>query len=202
MGERPPALRAPSDASLIAASAASPECFSLLFDRHFVAIHRYLARRVGREAADDLASLCFTVAFERRGSFNDRFGDARPWLYGIATNLLREHWRSEERSLTTIVRLRRDRAGGEHDGGSPDPGGDHDLGRALAALEPEQRDVLLLYAWAELSYGEIAVALGVPLGTVRSRLARARERVRAELELPRAEMNKSETERIGHARRA
>jgi RNA polymerase sigma-70 factor (ECF subfamily) len=178
MGERG------SDASCITESRRRPERFAVVFDRHFTAIHRYLARRAGREVADDLASLCFTVAFERRRSFDPRFGDARPWLYGIATNLLRDHWRSEERVSATVARLRDDRSRSGRMDGAVVGGGDAELARALASLDPGQRDVLLLYAWEELSYQEISVALSVPVGTVRSRLARARERVRAELDAP------------------
>jgi RNA polymerase sigma-70 factor (ECF subfamily) len=174
-----------SDADYIAESGRRPERFAVLFDRHFAAVHRYLARRAGREAADDLASLCFTVAFERRGSFDPRFGDARPWLYGIASNLLRQHWRAEERVLATVSELKEDPACRDPDGHGMTSGGDDaELARALASLDPAQRDVLLLYAWEELSYEEISVALNVPVGTVRSRLARARARVRAELEAP------------------
>jgi RNA polymerase sigma factor (sigma-70 family) len=186
MGERgsPPELG--TDASAIAESVGRPERFAIVFDRHFAAVHRYLARRVGRELADDLASLCFTVAFERRSSFDPQFGSARPWLYGIATNLLRENWRAEQRSLAIVAQLSRERTG--LDGEPIAEGGDVELARALGSLEPAQRDVLLLYAWEELTYEEISAAIGVPVGTVRSRLARARARMRAELETPRHEL--------------
>lgn len=177
MDERAGVLEAASDAAVIGASARHPERFELVFNRHFAAVHRYLARRAGREAADDLASLCFTVAFERRRSFDPRFADARPWLYGIATNLLREHWRGEQRRVSTEAELSAGRAPAD----SGEDEGDADLARALATLEPKQRDVLLLYALGELTYDEIAGALGVPVGTVRSRLARARAAVRAAL---------------------
>jgi RNA polymerase sigma-70 factor (ECF subfamily) len=184
-----------SDASLIAASAQRPERFAVVFDRHFSAIHRYLARRAGHEVADDLASQCFTIAFERRGTFNPIAGGARPWLYGIATNLLRDHWRSEQRSAVTVIRLGNDRAGGvEADPAARDEA-DPELGRALRALEPDQLDVLLLFAWAELSYEEIALALDVQVGTVRSRLSRARARVREELQAATAGSMTTETER-------
>jgi RNA polymerase sigma-70 factor (ECF subfamily) len=177
-----------------------PERFALVFDRHFVAVHRYLARRVGRELADDLASLCFTVAFERRSTFDPRFGGARPWLYGIATNLLREHWRAEQRSLVTVAQLSLERDHSDRDVIAG--GGDAELATALGELEPDQRDVLLLYAWEELSYEEISAALGVPLGTVRSRLARARARVRVALEPPSRELSVVQTERTSRERRA
>ena len=192
-----PALHSATDASLIAASVRRPERFATVFDRHFKSIHHYLARRAGRDLADDLASQCFTVAFARRGSFDGTAVDARPWLYGIATNLLRDHWRERRRSVVTVVRLTGDRSRVAQ----PDPAArdhtDPELARALRSLDSSQLDVLLLYAWAELSYEEIAVALGVPVGTVRSRLARARARVRAELNMD------TDTERISsHERRA
>jgi RNA polymerase sigma-70 factor (ECF subfamily) len=157
--------------SSIASSVAQPERFARAFDAHFAAIHRYLARRVGRELADDLASQCFTVAFERRASFDERRGNERAWLLGIATNLLRDHWRAEQRMLHTMARLSLERVGCA-------PPEDGELAGALAQLEPDQRDVLFLHVWADLSYEEIAGALGVPLGTVRSRLARGRARLR------------------------
>jgi DNA-directed RNA polymerase specialized sigma24 family protein len=105
VNEQPSLLAMTSDRSLIAASIERPDVFAAVFDRHFPTVHGYLARRAGREQADDLSSLCFTVAFERRSSFDLRAKRALPWLLGIATNLLREHWRSEQRLLETLARL-------------------------------------------------------------------------------------------------
>ncbi len=182
MSERTPLLAIASDGSLIAASIQRPSVFATVFDRHFPTVHRYLARRAGREQADDLSALCFTVAFERRASFDSRVDGALPWLLGIATNLLRDHWRSEQRLLETLARLSHQREPASTEDTSGVLGGtDSALAQALSALEPAQRDVLFLWAWAELSYDEIAIALAVPVGTVRSRLARARSRLRVEL---------------------
>jgi RNA polymerase sigma-70 factor (ECF subfamily) len=147
-------------------------------------VHAYLARRVGAGRADDLAAATFTVAFERRGAFRETATSARPWLFGIATNLLRNEWRAEQRALEALARLvpaAVDPAGiggGDHAG----PGSTDGtlLGLGLAELDADQRDVLL-YAWEGLSYEEIAASLGVPIGTVRSRLARARARLRSRL---------------------
>jgi len=166
-----------SDAAAVARSLSDPGAFGVIFDRHFDAVHAYLARRVGRSVADDLAASTFTVAFERRGSFRREATTARPWLFGIATNLLRNERRAEQRAIESLARIRPSPpvAGGE-DGESA-----AGLADALAGLDPGQRDVLLLYAWEELSYEEIAAALGVPVGTVRSRLARARAHLRAAL---------------------
>lgn len=145
------------------------------------AIHGYLARRVGRPLADDLASQVFTVAFERRRTFHLGTPSARPWLYGIASNLIRSNRRSEQRLLAAVARLAH-RGPTANETGSADPVASRsNLAWALAELDPTQRDVLLLHYWAQLSYEEIAAALGIAPGTVASRLARARQRIRAAL---------------------
>jgi RNA polymerase sigma-70 factor (ECF subfamily) len=167
-----------TDAAVIERSHTAPEAFGAIFDRHFDTIHGYLAKRVGSGGADDLAASTFTVAFQLRHRFRADATSARPWLFGIATNLLRNERRAERRSLETIGRL----------GSSApmpslaDSNERVDLGRLLADLDSDQRDVLLLHAWEELSYEEIAHALSIPIGTVRSRLARARAHLQAEIE--------------------
>jgi DNA-directed RNA polymerase specialized sigma24 family protein len=95
---------ASTDSTAIARSIARPDAFSVIFDRHFRGVHRYLSRRVGRELADDLASATFTVAFERRHGFRTESDSVLPWLLGIATNLLRKHRRSEQRALEAVAR--------------------------------------------------------------------------------------------------
>lgn len=167
-----------SDTALVGRSLSDPEAFAALFDRHAASIHRYAARRLGTEAADDVMAETFTVAFQRRHDYDLERADARPWLYGIATNLIRNHRRAEARRWRAMAR---EAAGPGHE-----PEADSaaarvtaqaargDLARVLAGLPSRQRDVLLLYAWAELEYEEIAQALGLPIGTVRSRLHRAR----------------------------
>jgi RNA polymerase sigma factor (sigma-70 family) len=163
--------------AIIAASSTEPSLFSTVFDRHFAAVHRYLARRAGGQVADDLASLTFVVALERCESFDASVVDARPWLYGIATNLLRNHVRDERRRLEGDAMAHTDGAHPVDVKATEAPGGslvdDSALGEALLQLDTDQRDVLLLYAWGELSYEEIASSLSIPMGTVRSRLARA-----------------------------
>jgi RNA polymerase sigma-70 factor (ECF subfamily) len=159
---------------VIARSLSDPSAFGVIFDRHFEAVHRYLARRVGETAADDLAASTFTVAFERRRTFRREATTARPWLFGIATNLVRNERRAEQRALELLVRIRP-----AVSVVGPSEGEDAArLADALGRLDPGQRDVLLLYAWEELSYEEIAAALRVRVGTVRSRLARARAHLR------------------------
>ena len=172
--------RSLADCELIARSSTTADAFHELFDRHFMTVHRYLARRVGPDRADDLASDTFTVAFTRRATFRTDATDARPWLLGIATNLLMNDRRAEQRSLEAVSRIRAQPV-------PPvaqlvDDGLDNEVAAALAELDPDQRDALLLFAWGELSYEEIAVALTIPVGTVRSRMSRARSHLRRRLE--------------------
>ena len=149
------------------------EAFEELFERQFESVYGYLARRVGPELGRDLASETFTRAFAARKRYDPARGAARAWLFGIANNLVRRHYRDEERRLRAFARLDIPR-----DAAPPEL----TLADALATLAQEERDVLLLFAWADLSYAEIATALEVPVGTVRSRLNRARAHVRAALE--------------------
>lgn len=167
------------DGVAVSRSLGAPEAFGAIFDRHFPAIYGYLARRVGRERAEDLAAQTFVVAFERRASYQRDVQNARPWLYGIATKLLANDRRAEQRRLQTVSRLGTERASGQSNGAAVDS--DWDLASALAKLEAEQRDVLFLHVWAGLSYEEIAGSLGLAVGTVSSRLTRARASLRAQL---------------------
>ena len=173
-------ISAIGDAAAISRSVGMPEAFEAIFDRHFDAVHRYLARRVGRQRADDLASQTFVVAFEHRTRFRLDASDARPWLLGIATKLLANDWRAEQRLHETVGQLSGDARDAVPAGSTLDS--DRDVAAALAKLDAAQRDVLLLHAWGELSYEEIADALGIPVGTVRSKLSRARVTLRAELD--------------------
>jgi RNA polymerase sigma-70 factor (ECF subfamily) len=172
------------DAEVIRLSAAAPECFAVLFDRYARAIHGYICRRLGPDAADDLLSQTFLVAFQRRDSYDVAQPDARPWLYGIATNLIGRHRRDEVRFFRAISRTGIDPAA--------EPVADQvtrrvvaqalrgRLAAALAGLSRADRDVLLLVTDG-LGYAETAQALGIPAGTVASRLARARTKVREAL---------------------
>lgn len=172
-----------SDADCLARSLTEPRAFEALFDRHFAAVHRYLHRRAGRDLADDLAAETFAVAFERRASCRAN-ESVLPWLYGIATNLLRRRRRVERRQLTAYARTgSNDWIVYEDDTAVPvDESTDGAvLARALAVMKPRERDALLLYALAELSYDEIATALEAPVGTVATWLHRAREAAQREL---------------------
>lgn len=171
-----------SDATAITASLASPERFSTVIERHFAEIHRYLTKRVGAEA-DDLAADTFVTAFRNRHRYDPDRESARPWLYGIATNVVRHHRRTEGRRLASLARLRSAMDASLDDTALTVERLDAriELGRltrAFAALDPDQRDALYLIAVAGLSYDEVADALGLPVGTVHSRVARARERLR------------------------
>lgn len=182
----PASNRLSEDGTAIATSLHEPEAFAEVFHRHFAFIHRYIARRTGQDRADDIASQTFTVAFSHRGRYRDDLGTARPWLLGIATNLVRADHRAELRQADTATRVIRE--GGislaESALGisSADSAEDIRLTLALEQLHPDQREALLLHVWGELSYAEIAASLAIPIGTVRSRISRACAALRNELE--------------------
>jgi RNA polymerase sigma-70 factor (ECF subfamily) len=175
----------PSDAELIARSLDDPRAFMPLVARHQRVLFGYLARRVGRDIAEDVTSETFTRAFAQRSRFDLTRSDARPWLFGIATNLLRNHARSEGRQLRAYARH------GVEDRSHDDDAGTHSrldavaqspaLAAALEALKPGDREALLMFAWNDMSYEDIADALDIPVGTVRSRLNRARRIVQEHL---------------------
>lgn len=183
-GMTAPEVAGPDDAALIVRSVSEAECFGLLFDRHAAAIFRYAARRLGPDVADDVVADTFVAAFRQRHRYDPARQDSRPWLYGIATNLIARHRRSETRFFRAIARMGADPAVEPVDDQVTQRVAAHvvyrDVAAAIAALPQGQRDVLLLTA-SGLSYDEIAQALGIPPGTVSSRLVRARTRVRASL---------------------
>ena len=179
-------LETPADASIIERSLREPEAFSALFDLYARDVYRYVARRLGTEAADDLMAETFVVAFQHRHRYDLTRDDARPWLYGIVANLVSRHHRAEARRWKAMAN-------------SPLPGPAEPssdgiearvtaqsargrLAAGLAALPRGHREVLLMVAWADLSYEETAEALDLPLGTVRSRMHRARGALREALE--------------------
>ena len=159
--------------------------FAATFRREFAAVHRYVRRRIGVDVADDVTAATFAAAYAAWHRF-DPSRPARPWLYGIATNLLRRHYRDEERKLRAYARTGIDPVGSVDESEVVrrlDANAEQrTLALALAELRPEEREILLLHAWAELGDEEIAAALALPLGTVKSRLHRARGRVRNRLE--------------------
>ena len=157
--------------------------FEAVFDAEFASLHRYLGRRVGGSAADELAAETFAVAF-RNWERLDPERPVRPWLYGIAANLMRHHWRKERRMLRAYARTGVDPVFADEDAAAERADADarhRELATAVAKLRPDEREILLLHAWAELTDSEIADALGLPLGTVKSRLSRARDKLRNQL---------------------
>lgn len=173
----------PTDHDVIAESMAAPERFEVIFDRHVDAIRRYLSRRVGTQLADELVAETFTTAFERRAACAGE--SALPWLYGVATNCMRRHRRTESRQLAAYARTGRDPAAPfDEDGIVARVDAEADgprLAAALASLRRPHRDALLLLAFADLTYEEIAVAMDVPVGTVRTWIHRARAATRRHL---------------------
>lgn len=172
-----------SDAEVIAASLAAPARFGPIFDRHATALHRYLVRRLGPGEAEPMVGDVFRIAFERRASYDLGRPDARPWLYGIATNLVARHRRAEARRVRAIARLAAQRIepGDPSDDAATRLDSAERFGRvaeALAGLPQGELDALVLHAWESLPYAQIAEALDVPVGTVRSRINRARRRLR------------------------
>ncbi|MFD0688014.1 RNA polymerase sigma factor [Actinomadura fibrosa] len=183
--EPPPPPLSDDVAALIAASREHPERFAELFDRHYAEIRRYIDRRLGADAADDLAAEVFLVAFRKRSAFDPQQGTPRAWLYGIATRLVSRHRRDERRRYRALARLGDEPSGEGHaervEAQVAASAVGARLGRALAGLSSGDRDVLLLVALADLTYPEIAQALGIKYGTVFSRLSRARRQLRQAL---------------------
>jgi RNA polymerase sigma factor (sigma-70 family) len=164
----------PSDVELLARSVKEPAVFAGLYERHGLAVRRYVVRRIGDGAADDVASDVFARAFRARGRYRAEHDVALPWLLGIANNVIADHRRLERRRLAALERLSRE---APHVIDHHDSGLAPELVAALRALPAVERDTLLLVVWGELTQEEAAVALGVPGGTVSSRITRARKRL-------------------------
>lgn len=173
-----------SDAELLRSVGVSACAFREFYVRHVREVRRFLRAQVGDDLADDLTAETFVVVFRRAHEYRATATTARAWLLGIATNLARRSWRSDTRRTSLVARLAHARAGYE----------DHSIDRiaagedrtrlrdALSQLATGEREVLLLIALGELSYVEVAAVLGVRVGTVRSRLSRARLQMRVALE--------------------
>jgi RNA polymerase sigma-70 factor, ECF subfamily len=174
-----------TDAAVIERSWHERERFARIFDRYYVEVHGYVARRLGRSLADDVASETFAIAFDRRRRYDLAYPNARPWLYGIASNLIARHRRAEVRQYRALARAG---VAADTDGHADHVAGRLDaralrarLAAALVEISERDREVLLLVAWAQLSCEEAAQALGIAAGTARSRLHRARRKTRAAL---------------------
>ena len=177
------ANRFPDDGTAIRESRTRPEAFEAVFHRHWPTVYRYCVRRLG-SGGEDVAAETFRVAFDQRNRYDGR-EDAAPWLLGIATNLVRAWFRAAARGARAHARVALERA--------PDDVDDlldrleaerlgPDLTFVVQTLDDVGRDTLLLHVLAELSYEQISRATGVSIGTVSSRLNRARARARAHLE--------------------
>ncbi|MET8865524.1 RNA polymerase sigma factor [Nonomuraea sp. NPDC004580] len=172
------------DAEIVAASSDDPEAFGELFHRHAPRLHAYIKRRLGRTLADDIVAETFATAFRQRGKFDGR-AEFAAWLWGIAGNLIAKHHRQETRMFRAFARTGVDPAEDGiadlvSDRVTATAQGPH-LAKALAALSSQDRNALLLLAWGELSYAEIAAVLNLPLGTVKAKIHRARTKLRAAL---------------------
>ena len=174
-----------SDAEVIRRSVSRPQAFELIFDRHFDAVHRFAVGRVGLQEAPDVAAETFARAFDRRARYRADRLSALPWLFGIAVNVSRERLRRTARGVKASHRLtiRPDQLADSFesdlmarvDAERLRP----DLLAALRCLSDDEYALLMLAGESDLSYQDMAELLGIPIGTVRSRLARARRRVRS-----------------------
>jgi RNA polymerase sigma-70 factor (ECF subfamily) len=165
------------------AAAGSPGAFGALFERHADAVYNHCFRRTASwSAAEDLTSVVFLEAWRRRNEVVLTSDSILPWLLAVANNAIRNADRAMRRHRRLLAKLPWDVA-------TPDPADDaagridderfmHGVLLAFEQLNPGEQDVLALCGWAGLSYGDAAVALGVPVGTVRSRLSRARAHLR------------------------
>lgn len=153
-----------------------PEAFGLLFDRYGDNVFRFLAAQMSIEAAEDATSEVFVAAFRSRRAYRGQ-ASPRAWLLGIAANIARRQWRSRNRFESAMARLQV-LMPSEGQAGSDPARGLGGLSRvvrhALEALPHDQREALILRAWGGLTYEEIAAVVGVRVGTVRSRISRAR----------------------------
>ncbi len=166
------------DDEAVVASCADPALFAEVFERRAGEIHQYLAQRSGASTAEELTAETFARAFDGRQHFDPLRGSARAWLYGIATNVAGLHMRAEGRRRNAYAREARLSAVSTD---AEEPGvrvAERDLLlTALAQLDRRSQDVLYLLAGVGLTYEETAHALGIPIGTVRSRYSRARARI-------------------------
>lgn len=160
-----------------------PGVFTELFERHSASVASFVRRRAGADAVEDVLSETFLIAFRRREDFDASWESARPWLLGIASRVLKKHRADEARQWRAAASSAgRDEA--SHEGGIDAASSRLDASAALrelapriAALSVRDRETLFLYAWGDLTQEEVAVALGVPAGTVGSRLNRVRRKL-------------------------
>jgi RNA polymerase sigma-70 factor, ECF subfamily len=177
-----PSLSEASDVELLAMAGSHPEAFGELFARHAQSVYTYCARRTGDlDRAEDLTSVVFLEAFRRRRKLKLSNTSALPWLLGVANNVVRNSDRSIRRYRSALGRIPDQAISvSAEDEAIERLGAQEALSRALDAisvLTRAEQDVVLLVLWSELSYADAATALGVPIGTIRSRLASARAKL-------------------------
>ena len=173
----------PTDAELWErAAGGEPFAFGVLFERHGRAVYNYCFRRTANwSQAEELTSVVFLEAWRRRREVQLEGERALPWLLGVATNVLRNFWRSQRRHRAALARFPLERGydfSPDVDERLDDERQMRSMLRAVTQLPSADQDVLALCVWEGLTYEETAAALGTPVGTVRSRLSRARARLR------------------------
>lgn len=158
------------------------DAFGELFDAYARSVYNHAFRLTGDwSAAEDVVSLTFLDAWRLRAKVDEEGGSLRPWLLGVATNVTRNTRRAARRHAAAVARLPRDEV--ERDFADEVAGRLDDIDQlalvqtALALLRRPEREVLALCVWSGLDYPAAAEALGVPVGTVRSRLSRARTKL-------------------------
>ena len=180
-----PGERLHSDAEIVELSLGDPASFAALFDRHAAEIGQYVRARIGPDLAEDVTAQTFLDAFRQRGRYDTSRADARPWLYGIAVRLIGTHRRAEARYRKLMARALPERDTHDFVERSAERVVAQQFRPVLAAvldgLRPQDRELLLLVAWADLSYDECAQALGITVSAVKSRLNRIRVRTRKAL---------------------
>ncbi|WP_067177202.1 RNA polymerase sigma factor [Microtetraspora niveoalba] len=181
----PDANEVMEDVTVVERSLDDPELFALLYDRYFKEIYCYLAARLGSDLAEDLVADAFLLAFNGRRGFDPRRGTVRSWLFGIATNVVARHRRREGRRLNALSKVAAEESADGHEdqviSRLAAQASRPELVRALKGLATGDRDAVFLLVFGGLGYEEIATALDIPVGTVGSRINRARKKLRKAL---------------------
>jgi RNA polymerase sigma factor (sigma-70 family) len=174
-----------SDADIIKASIRNPSRFGEIFDRYADDILRYASARLGSDLAEDVTAETFLAAFRARSRYDLPRGNARPWLYGIVIRQIGKHRRAESRYRQALNRVQAETVIADFGDRVADRVTAEQLRPRLSAvlsgLSRQDRELLLLIAWTDLTYEESAQALGVSVSAVKSRLHRVRARTRRAL---------------------
>ena len=172
------------DISLRTATGLSRPAFETAYENHVGPIYRYAQRRLGPSMAEEVAAETFAEAWRTRDRYDPERGTPAAWFYGIAANVIKRHRRDETRQLRAYSVTGTDPAWAVEDAGRIVARLEATdrwplVAAALADMRPTDRDIITLYCWEDLTYQEVADALDLPIGTVRSRLSRARARLAA-----------------------